>query len=184
MPEFKPSGVRCDRDLFLRGPKPCSSAGAIGGDDIAIKALSPAINDPTTAVRAIDQIEDLFTRLSKSTLDAEHVRDGEGNIRVIVPMPTWDDSVSLAFDEIRQYGAGSIQVARRLRAALTSMSESLAPDRVPTLHRHLAHLDAAVERTLPDAQDQAMASQADRQGIGLARRRDESSMSTRKGAPG
>ena len=86
--------------------------------DIAIKALSPAINDPTTAVQAIDQIEDLLRRLGRRALDAGCVQDEQGALRLVFPTPSWEDYLTLAFDEIRQYGAGSVQVMRRLRSAL------------------------------------------------------------------
>ena len=89
--------------------------------DVAIKALSPAINDPTTAVQAIDQIEDLLRRLGRRELDAGHAADAQGVVRLIFPMPTWEDYVTLAFDEIRQYGVTSVQVMRRLRAALAGL---------------------------------------------------------------
>ena len=73
--------------------------------DIAIKALSPAINDPTTAVQAIDQIEDLLRRLGGRDLDAGYAFDADGDLRLIFPMPRWEDYLVLAFDEIRHYGA-------------------------------------------------------------------------------
>src|SRR4029077_4464554 len=79
--------------------------------DIAIRALSPAINDPTTAVQALDQIEDLLRRLGRRQLDAGYARDATGSIRVIFPVPTWQDYLALSFDEIRQFGATSVQVA-------------------------------------------------------------------------
>ena len=70
--------------------------------DIAINALSPAINDPTTAVQAIDQIEDLLRRLGRRDLDAGQARDAKGVLRLIFPMPTWEDYLALAFDEVRK----------------------------------------------------------------------------------
>src|SRR5260370_5596344 len=70
--------------------------------DIATKALSPAINDPTTAVQAIDQIEDLLRRLGGHDLDAGYARDADGDLRLIFPMPTWEDYLVLALDRIRQ----------------------------------------------------------------------------------
>ena len=63
--------------------------------DIAIKALSPAINDPTTAVQAMDQIEDLLRRLGRRDLDAGYARDADGVLRLIFPMPTWEDYLAL-----------------------------------------------------------------------------------------
>ena len=139
--------------------------------DIAIKALSPAINDPTTAVQAIDQIEDLLRRLGGHELDTGLARDSNGVLRLIVPMPTWEDYLMLAFDEIRQFGAGSIQVMRRLRAALTGIADSTRiPARTEAVQHYLKHLDLVIERLPLDAEDKATASQADRQGLGHSRR--------------
>jgi len=142
--------------------------------DIAIKALSPAINDPTTAVQAIDQIEDLLRRLVRCDLDAGFARDSNGVVRLIVPMPTWDDYLALAFDEIRQFGATSVQVMRRLRAALIGLAESTTvAARAEAVQRCLKHLDLVIERSPLDSEDRATASQEDRQGLGLSRRRIE-----------
>ena len=94
--------------------------------DIAIKALSPAINDPTTAVQTIDQIEDLLRRLGGRQLDAGRVRDDKNDLRLVFPVPNWEDYLILAFDEIRLYGATSVQVMRRLRSALVGLREALA----------------------------------------------------------
>ncbi len=71
--------------------------------DIAIKALSPAINDPTTAVQALDQIEDLLRRLARIELDDGAEADATGALRLVYPMPSWEDYLSLAFDEIRVF---------------------------------------------------------------------------------
>ena len=142
--------------------------------DIAIKALSPAINDPTTAVQAIDQIEDLLRRLARHDLEVGHVRDAEGVLRLIVPMPTWEDYLALAFDEIRQFGTTSIQVMRRLRAALAGLADATTiPDRVEAVQRYLKHLDLVIERSPLDPDDKATARQEDRQGLGLSGRRSE-----------
>ena len=140
--------------------------------DIAIKALSPAINDPTTAVQAIDQIEDLLRRLGRRDLDAGYARDANGALRLVFPMPTWEDYLTLSFDEIRQYGVSSVQVMRRLRSALVGLADSVVADeRVEALRQYLTHLDAAIGRSGLDADDQDMARDEDRQGLGLSRRR-------------
>jgi uncharacterized membrane protein len=138
--------------------------------DIAIKALSPAINDPTTAVQAIDQIEDLLHRLGRRDLDAGYGRDANGKLRLVYPMPTWEDYLTLAFDEIRQYGTGSVQVMRRLRSALVGILESVThPDRLAVVRRYIEHLDVAIEQSPLDARDKDMARHEDRQGLGLTR---------------
>ena len=135
--------------------------------DIAIKALSPAINDPTTAVQALDQIEDLLRRLGVRHLDAGYVSDANGVLRLVFPMPTWEDYLALAFDEIRQYGATSVQVMRRLRSALVGIAESITiPARAKALEQYIRRLDLTIEHSPLDSEDQAMARQEDRQGLG------------------
>ena len=139
--------------------------------DIAIKALSPAINDPTTAVQAIDQIEDLLRRLAQRDLDSGLAMDREGVLRLVVPMPTWEDYLTLAFDEIRQFGANSLQVMRRLRAALTGLAESTTvAARAESMQHYLRLLDRVIEHSPFDSADKTTALQEDRQGLGLSRR--------------
>jgi uncharacterized membrane protein len=140
--------------------------------DVAIRALSPAVNDPTTAVQALDQIENLLGQLGRVDLDIGYIRDATGALRVTFPAPTWDDYLALAFDEIRQFGASSVQVDRRLRAALVDLI-AIVPveDRRRALRRYLFHLDQAAGRSAFDDQDRASALQMDRQGLGLSRKR-------------
>ena len=91
-------------------------------------------------------------------------------LRLIIPMPTWEDYLTLAFDEIRQFGMTSIQVMRRLRAALTGLAESTTiAARAEAVERYLKHLDLAIERSPLDVEDRRMALQEDRQGLGLSR---------------
>ncbi len=142
--------------------------------DVAIKALSPAINDPTTAVQAIDQIEDLLRRLGRHQLDAGYAGDADGKLRLVYPMPTWEDYLTLAFDEIRQYGAGSVQVMRRLRSTLIDLAtEQTDPARAAAVQRYLKHLDLSIETSPFNAEDRIKARQEDRQGLGLTRKRAE-----------
>ena len=81
--------------------------------DIASKGLSPAINDPTTAVLALDQIHHLLRNVGQRWLDDDRVRDSQGRLRLIYRTPGWEDFVHLAVTEIRHYGGTSIQIARR-----------------------------------------------------------------------
>ena len=146
--------------------------------DIAIRALSPAVNDPTTAVQALDQIEDLLRRLGRRDLDAGYARDEEGVLRLTFPMPTWEDYLALSFDETRQYGTTSVQVMRRLRSALVGLMESITvPARAEALRHYIKHLDLALDRSAFDAQDQTMARYEDRQGLGLSRNRTQAEVS-------
>ena len=138
--------------------------------DIAIKALSPAINDPTTAVQALDQIEDLLRRLSRFELDQGAEADAEGALRLVYPMPSWEDYLSLSFDEIRIFGATSVQVLRRMRAALAGIEEVLGDDpRVAGVRAYRAHMDEMIRHSGFDELDQRCAVQRDPQGLGLTR---------------
>jgi uncharacterized membrane protein len=142
--------------------------------DIAIKALSPAINDPTTAVQTIDQLEDLLRRLGSAELDAGHVADESGALRLVFPTPTWEDYLTLAFDEIRHFGSNSVQVMRRMRSALVGLADSLpSQERVEAVRRYLEHLDRVIGASPFDVEDKRMARQEDRQGIGLSRRQSD-----------
>jgi uncharacterized membrane protein len=140
--------------------------------DIAIRALSPAINDPTTAVQALDQIEDLLRRLGRRRLEDGYASDASGTVRLTFPVPTWQDYLALSFDEIRQFGATSVQVMRRLRAALVGLAETITEEeRRSAVQQHLDHLIRGVGRSGFDDRDRAAALQEDRQGLGLSRRR-------------
>ena len=136
--------------------------------DVAIKALSPAINDPTTAVQALDQIEDLLLRIGVRTLDIGRLVGVRGYTRVVYPAPTWDDLIALGLDEIRIYGAGSIQVMRRLRNLLQNLETAIPPERRQAVEDRLRRLDAACEQELPAA-DRADARIPDPQGLGHSR---------------
>lgn len=139
---------------------------------VAIKALSPAINDPTTAVQAIDQIEDLLRRLGRRMLDAGLANDDRGVPRLLFPTPSWADYLTLAFDEIRRVRVHFARVMRRLRSALLDLADSVVgSDRQEIVRRYLHHLDLAVGHSIFDPEDQKMALLGDRQGLGLSRRR-------------
>jgi uncharacterized membrane protein len=134
--------------------------------DIASKGLSPAINDPTTAVLAIDQIHHLLRIVGGRSLDDERVRDATGRTRLVFRTPAWEDFVQLAVTEIRHFGGASIQVARRLRAMLQNLMETLPPARAAVLRYELSLLQRSAERFFPDPEDRAMAEIGDFQGVG------------------
>lgn len=138
--------------------------------DVAIKALSPAINDPTTAVQALTQLEDLLRRLGRSRLDVGHGRDREGHLRLAFPTPEWGDFLLLAFDEIRYFGATSIQVMRKMRKALTSIATEVPPGRRAEVEHFLSRLDSTVGRSFADPEERTAALQEDSQGLGLPQR--------------
>jgi uncharacterized membrane protein len=137
--------------------------------DIAIKALSPAINDPTTAVQALDQIEDLLLRLGRRRLEIGAFCDANGKLRVLIAFPSWEDFLRVAFDEIRFYGASSVQVMRRMKALMSEMVSVLPEERHDALRQWQRRLQSTIERSFGDAQDKLDASAEDRQGLGISR---------------
>jgi uncharacterized membrane protein len=134
--------------------------------DIANRALSPAVNDPTTAVMALDQITGLLLCLGRRHLDEGRALDRDGTPRVVYGTPDWSDYVVLAVSEIRHYGEGSLQVGRRLRAMLEHLIRELPEARRPPLAEELALLGSAVNRGFRDEEDRKRAGVADNQGVG------------------
>jgi uncharacterized membrane protein len=134
--------------------------------DIASKGLSPAINDPTTAVLAIDQIHHLLRNVGSRHLDDGRVRDAGGRLRLIYRTPGWEDFVQVAVTEIRHFGGESIQVARRLRAMLENLIQTLPEERAALLRQELRLLHRSAERFFPEPEDRALADVSDVQGVG------------------
>jgi uncharacterized membrane protein len=134
--------------------------------DIAIKALSKAINDPTTAVLAIDQLHRLLRMVGRRHLHDDQIADAAGQLRVVSPTPNWEDFVELSCSEIRLYGTENFQVARRLRAMILDLLEALPEWRRPALRRELSLLDQGIDCQYPLAEDRAMARIPDMQGLG------------------
>ena len=136
--------------------------------DIAIKALSPAINDPTTGVLAIDQLQRLLGRTGRRELRTDYVAGSDGALRLILRTPDWEDFVHLTFTEIRFYGASNIQIARRLRASIMILMSTLPVERHLALQQELNLLDQMLERSYTCPEDLEQARIADSQGLGAA----------------
>jgi len=136
--------------------------------DIALKALSPAINDPTTAVIAIDQLHRLLRKAGNRNLRTDETLGKSGQLLVILRTPNWEDFVHLTFTEIRSCGAQNIQIVRRLRAMIENLIQTLPKHRHAILQRELALLDQGIEKNFPLPEDVALARIADSQGLGGA----------------
>lgn len=134
--------------------------------DIALRALSAAINDPTTAVLAIDQLHRLLRMVGKRNLRTDQVADASGQLRVVLRTPNWEDFVNLSFNEIRRCGAGSTQVARRLRSMVENLIQTLPEIRHAALLEQLSLLDRDVQKNFAWPEDLALARVADPQGLG------------------
>ncbi|MEU1315768.1 DUF2254 domain-containing protein [Streptomyces tibetensis] len=134
--------------------------------DIALRALSPAINDPTTAVQALDRVVQFLAALSRRPLDAALHRDRAGAVRLVQPVPGWTELVDLGFTETRGCAIGSPQISRRMLAGLDDLLLLAPPERREPLLRHRELLRQAVDRAAATPPDRDFALRPDRQGIG------------------
>jgi uncharacterized membrane protein len=134
--------------------------------DIALRALSPAINDPTTAVLAIDQLHRLLRMVGARHLRTDELSDEAGQLRLIFRTPKWEDFVNLAFSEIRSCGSNNLQIVRRLRAMIDNLVLTLPAHCHPPLQQQLSLLDREIARYFVYPEDLALARIADSQGLG------------------
>ena len=134
--------------------------------DIALKALSPAINDPTTAVLALDQVHRLLRGVGRRKLRGEVILDANGQPRLIFRTPNWEHYVQVACSEIRACGANNLQVVRRMRAMLENLLDTLPEHRRPALETELDLLDGAIEAHFSRPEELALARIPDSQGLG------------------
>lgn len=100
--------------------------------DVAAKALSPGVNDPTTALNAIDRLVELLIAVGREEDPPRAFQDADGVVRLEVPYPDFDELVGLAFNSVRTYGAETPAVVIHLARAL-SILRSLPPHRHPAL---------------------------------------------------
>jgi uncharacterized membrane protein len=133
--------------------------------DVAIRALSPAVNDPTTAVQATDHIVDLISTLAQRPDPTGWYLDQTGTVRLRCQEPGLADLMTLGFIEIIRYGADSPQVGRRLRAAFDVLDHLVRPDARPAIQQLRGILDATQADLLP-AGFAEISSRPDRQGLG------------------
>ena len=137
--------------------------------DIAERSLSDSpYLDPTTAVQAIDRLHDCLRHLvGRRFPDGTH-RDDDGRVRLVVPSMDWDAYVRLAFVEIRQAGARSPQVSRRLAAALDDLLDLAPPDRRAVLEEERKALARNAGGESPTDADLRLGLDPDRLGLGQA----------------
>jgi uncharacterized membrane protein len=133
--------------------------------DVAARALSPAVNDPTTAVQAVDRLSEALLVTGRSPDPTGFRIDSEGRIRLQRRLRNFEELLILSMTEIVRYGADAPQVVRRLRAVLDELEGTLPIERRPAIARQRQLLDAAVESALPSAFG-SVASVADRIGLG------------------
>ena len=138
--------------LLVRGERTIHQDPAYGFRqlvDTAIRALSPAVNDPTTAVQAIDRLNDLLLLAGGRAGPSGLWVDTAGAPRARGRALAFDALASLSFTEIIRYGADSPQVVRRLRAAFDELERTLPAACRTAIAQGRALLDDTVALALP-----------------------------------
>jgi uncharacterized membrane protein len=134
--------------------------------DIATRALSPAVNDPTAAVQVLDHLSEILRSIGVASAHLPRSVPESMQGGVVMPVRTWADYLALGVSEIGTYGANSIQVTRRLRALLSELRELVPPENREAVDDELRRLDAVVLATWGSGVDLARAMTPDYQGIG------------------
>ena len=135
--------------------------------DIGLRALSPAVNDPATAVQVLDTIQSLLLPLATQDLDVAEVADGTGAVKVVLALPSWDDYLRTALDDLIESASRSPMALLQARTLLTALltaappqrrssitwrlrrAEELAAGNFPEIWRHAAGSDPASAGRVP-----------------------------------
>lgn len=132
--------------------------------DVGIRALSPGINDPTTAVRSLDEIEGVLRVAADQMLGTRQLNAGEAE--VVVRAPGWADVVALGLLEIMVCGSGQPQVTRRLMALIDDLVADLPDGRHAPLLDLRADLMSRIQSEGYSPWLETIAQRGDRQGLG------------------
>jgi len=109
--------------------------------DIGLRALSPAVNDPATAVQVLDTTQSLLSPLVTRDLDVADMANGSGTIKVVLALPSWDDYLRISLDDLVESAAHSPMVLLRARALLISLLDTAPPQRQPSIAWRLQHVE-------------------------------------------
>jgi uncharacterized membrane protein len=101
--------------------------------DIALRAISPAVNDPSTAINGIDQLSRILIRFASRQEPVSVIYDLPGEVRLIVPWIDFQGLLDSAFEQIRHYGATDVTVCLRLLRALGDIAISTSDHEVRSL---------------------------------------------------
>ena len=117
--------------------------------DIGLRALSPAVNDPATAVQVLDTVESLLLPLAPRDLDVAEIADDTGTVRVVLALPSWDDYLQIALDDLIESSSQSPMVLLRTLAMLTSLLNAAPPQRQQSILWRLRHVEELAAGNFP-----------------------------------
>jgi uncharacterized membrane protein len=122
--------------------------------EIALRALSPGINDPRTAITCIDRLTAALAHLMRSGERSPLVYDDDGTLRLITSPTTFEEAMDAGFNQIRQAAEGHVSVLIRMVEGLIELAEIAATERQrAALARHAAMIGRACRRTVSERED-------------------------------
>lgn len=153
------------RKAFVLGPERTPGQdvafGLIEIADIAVKALSPGINDPTTAVQCIDRLSEILLELGTRRA-TDPWRTEEGEVHYLARELTFAGAVAVSFDQVRHYGAANPVIARKLLDALAGLVAQVPPARRDPLREQGHAVLSDARSRIENAADLASVEQAGR----------------------
>ena len=117
--------------------------------DIGLRALSPAVNDPATAVQVLDTIESLLLPLAPRDLDVAVVADDHGTVRAVLVLPSWNDYLQVALDDLIESSSRSPMVLLRARAMLSNLRRAAPPQRTSPIEWRLRRVEELAAGNFP-----------------------------------
>ncbi len=122
--------------------------------EIAVRALSPGINDPFTAFGCIDQLGAGLTQLVKRSIPAGYHLDKDGQLRVLTDALTFTSILDAAFDQIRQHARSDTAVTIRLLEAITTIApHTRTAEQRKTLRRQAEMIHRGSQEAIPEKWD-------------------------------
>jgi uncharacterized membrane protein len=124
--------------------------------EIAVRALSPGINDPFTAIACVDRLESALCRMARRDMPSAHRFDPDGRLRLVASGSTFAGIVDTAFNQIRQCARTNPAVAIRLLDAIVQIASHLQrPQDAACLQRHAHMIVRGAREAVPEADDLA-----------------------------
>jgi uncharacterized membrane protein len=124
--------------------------------DVAVKALSPSDNDPTTAGTAIEYLGALLIDFATRSLPSRLRRDDEGEVRVLAVGPTFRSMADLALNQIREHGADDVAATQKLLETVIRVAGAVeVGSRRAVLVEHLWKISRSADRGIKDPLDRA-----------------------------
>jgi uncharacterized membrane protein len=118
--------------------------------DIGLRALSPAVNDPATAAQVLDTMQSLLAPLASRDLDVAEIADDAGAVKVVLALPSWDDYLRTALDDLIESGSGSPMVLLRARALLADLLAAAPPQRRSSITWRLQRAEELASGNFPE----------------------------------